>query len=76
MDPTLLDEHHKAIAHFVSLKALCDTYHCIQAIQNLSAGCSILAVEYSTPTANKITTSQAAVEATLSASLQTWFTCT
>jgi len=59
---------------FVSLEALRDTYHCIQAIQNTSAGHSISVVEFTTPVGTAIATSQTEVEATLSTTLQTHFT--
>jgi len=73
-DPSLSEEHHKAIGRLVSLEALRDTYRRIRAIKKASAGRSISAVETTTPTGTEVATTRAAVEATLSASLQKRFT--
>ncbi len=74
IDPSLSAAHHKAIGRLVSLEALRDTYRRIRAIRNASAGRSISAVEFTTPTGTAVATSRTAVEATLSASLQKRFT--
>jgi len=74
IDPSLSEEHHKAIAHLLSLEALQDTYHHIQAIQNLSTGWFIAAVEFLTPVGTTVATSWVEVESVLSLSLQIWFT--
>jgi len=74
IDQSLLDKHHKAIAWLASLNSLRDTYHQMQAIQNLSTGRSLPAVEYTTLAGTKISTSCPAVESMLSSSLQTCFT--
>jgi len=74
IDPSLSLEHHKAIGRLVSLEVLRDTYCRIRAIRNASVGCSIFAVEMTTPTGTEVATSCAAVEATLSTSLKKRFT--
>jgi len=76
IDPSLSEAHHKVIKHLVSMEALRDTYNRIWAIRNKSAGHSILAVEFTTSAGTVLATSQPAVEAALTSSLQAHFTCT
>jgi len=74
-DPSLSDEHHKAITRLVSLEALHESYCHIQTIQNHLAGCSISLVKYSPPAGTVLPTSHTEVEAALSTALQSCFTC-
>ncbi len=72
-DPSLSEEHHKAIAHLVSLKALHNSYHHIWAICQQLMGCSISLVEYSSPMGTVLATSRSEVETAPSSVLQTCF---
>jgi len=72
-DPLLNEEHHKAIAHLVSLEAIHDSYHHIRAIRQQLLGCSISSVEYSSPKGTVLASSHSDVKAALSSTLQTWF---
>jgi len=73
-DPTLSEEHHKAIARLVSLEALRDSYRCIRSLRNHSAGRSISSVEYTLPEGIALATTKEAVEQVLSSTLGSRFT--
>jgi len=73
-DPSLCEEHHKAISRLISLETLRDTYCHIRALHQHSAGHSISAVEYSSPSGPVLASAHSAVETALSSALQTRFT--
>jgi len=73
-DPTLSTAHNKAIAHLVSLESLRESYHHVWTLRSASAGQSISAVKYSSPSGPTIAVSHPKVEQVLSAALSTRFT--
>jgi len=73
-DPSLMEKHHQAIAHLVSLESLHESYHHICALRSSQAGRSIAAVEYPTPSGTAIATSRSEVEQVLSGALSLRFT--
>jgi len=74
-DPSLSEEHHKAISRLISLEVLHDSYCRIRAIKQQSVGRSISAVEYTSPTGPVLATTRPKVETALSTALKARFKC-
>jgi len=72
-DPTLSEEHHKAIACLISLESIWDSYYWVQSLCSTLVGHSISAVKYNLPTSPTITVSCLEVEQVLSKALSSWF---
>jgi len=73
-DPTLSDEHHRAIAKLVAAEKTREAYRRIRVLKGCKMGNSISQVEIDTPTGPHILSSRQEIEAQLCNSLQTRFT--